>query len=355
MLKRASFAALLSLVACASNGGANDSASSADEVKGAPLPAASVRTVTSSGADAIARHGETIFYTDFQNVELRSVPLAGGASKVLWKGRTQPMDQLGDIALDDKDIYFVEDGQIIRIPQEGGRWDIVIRNSKDFPGDIDLDDHFVYWTTGTIDHALIKRVAKEGGAPEVVYDGPRGGDGIAVKDGFVYFFGLDRTAPDSDKTEYLMKVEAKPHGAVTELARIENGAREIALAGDEIFFANKAPVTPGAAPTWGIRAVPKSGGQSRTVAELGESNDLQPYSLSAAGNDLYWSQSMTFDWHQNPPGQHDAKVFTTATSGSAPPRELATKLDGAPLLAVAENACPVWGGRFEIATVDRCR
>jgi hypothetical protein len=349
MLKRASFLALLSLVACASSG-ANDSGSSADEVKGAPAPA-TVRTVAPSGADMIARNADTIFYTDFQNVELRSVPVAGGPSKVLWKGRTQPMDQLGDIALDDRDIFFVEDGQILRIPQGGGHWDIVIRNSTDFPGDIDLDEQYVYWTTGTIDHALIRRVAKDGGAPETIYDGPRGGDGISVKDGFVYFFGLDRTAPDSDKTEWLMKVEAKPHGAVTELARIEGGARDITISGDELFFANKM----GHPASWGIRAVPKNGGSLRTVAELGESNDLQPYSLSAASNTLYWSQSMTFDWSKSPPGQHDAKVLSIATTGAAAPTELATNLDGAPILAVAENACPAWGGRFEIATVDRCR
>lgn len=349
MLKRASFVALLSLVACASTG-ANDSASSADEVKGAPPPPASVRTVTSSGADAITRNADTIFYTDFQNVELRSVPVAGGASKVLWKGRTQPMDQLGDIALDDKDIFFVEDGQIIRIPQEGGHWEIVIRNSKDFPGDIDLDDQFVYWTSADIDHALIRRVPKDGGAPETIYDGPRGGNGISVKDGFVYFFGLDRSASDSDRTQWLMKVEAKPHGAVTELAKIEGGAREIVVSENEIFFGNKM----GDPASWGIRAVSKNGGDVRTIAELGESNDFQPYSLSAAGNTLYWSQSMTFDWAQNPPGQHDAKVLSIAMSGASKPTEIATKLDGAPILAVTENACPAWGGRFEIATVDRC-
>jgi hypothetical protein len=347
MLTRASFLGLLSLVACASSSGANDSASSADEVNGAPT----VRTVAPSGADMLARNADTVFYTDFQNVELRSVPFAGGPSKVLWKGRTQPMDQLGDIALDEHDIFFVEDGQIIRIPQAGGHWDIVIRNSKDFPGDIDLDDQYVYWTTATIEHALVRRVAKDGGAPETIYDGPRGGDGISVKDGFVYFFGLDRTAPDSDRTQWLMKVEAKPHGAVTELARIEGGAREIAISGDEIFFASKM----GAPASWGIRAVSKNGGGLRTVAELGESNDLQPYSLRAASNTLYWSQSMTFDWHQNPPGQHDAKVLSIATRGASAPTELATKLDGAPILAVTENACPAWGGRFEIATVDRCR
>lgn len=347
MLKPVSFVALLSLAACATQG--NDAASSANDVTGAPAPA-SVRTVISSGADAIARSGDTIFYTDFQNIELRSVPVAGGASKVLWKGRSQPMDQLGDIALDDKDVFFVEDGQILRIPQGGGRWDIVIRNSKDFPGDIDLDDHYVYWTSATIDYAVIRRVSKDGGAPETIYDGPRGGDGIAVKDGFVYFFGLDRDAPSSDKTEWLMKVEAKPHGAVTEIAKIEGGAREITLSNDEIFFANKA----GDPASWAIRAVSKNGGDVRTVATLGESNDLQPYSLTASANKLYWSQSMTFDWHQSPPGQHDAKVLSIATTGATAPREVATQLDGAPLLAVSGDACPVWGGRFEIATVDRC-
>lgn len=346
MLKHASFVALLSLVACAgATSTANESASNADEVK-----AASVRTVTSSGADAIVRSADTVFYTDFQNVEVRSVPVAGGASKVLWKGRSQPMDQLGDIAIDDKDLFFVEDGQIIRIPQDGGHWDILVRNAKDFPADIALDDHFVYWTSANIDHALIRRVSKEGGAPETIYDGPRGGAGLAVNDGFVYFFGLDRTAPDSDKTQWLMKVEAKPSGAVTELARIENGARDITLSGDEVFFANKV----GNPASWGIRAVSKGGGRVRTVADLGESNDVQPYSLSASGHTLYWSQSMTFDWAQNPPGQHDAKVLSIETTGAATPTEIATKLDGAPVLAVAENVCPAWGGRFEIATVDRC-
>jgi hypothetical protein len=348
MLKRASFAALFALVACASGGPHDDPAASADEVNAS---SAAVRTVTSSGADAIARGGDTVFFTDFEHVELRSVPVAGGASKVLWKGRTQPMDQLGDIALDDKDIFFVEDGQILRIPQEGGHWDIVIRNSTDFPGDIDLDDSYVYWTLGTVDHALIRRVSKNGGAPETIYDGPRGGNGIAVKDGFVYFFGLDRTAPDTDKTQYLMKVEAKPHGAVTELATIENGAREITLSGDEIFFANKS----GEPAAWGIHAVKTSGGAPRTVATLGESNDVQPYSLTAAGDTLYWSQSQTFDWHASPPGKHDAKILSIATTGATAPHEVAADLDGAPILAAIEGQCPVWGGRFDIATVDHCR
>lgn len=349
MLHRASFIGLFALVACAAS--SNDVASSNDDVTS--VASTSPRTVINQGADSIIRSGDTVFYTDFVNIEVRSVPVAGGASKVLWKGRTQPMDQLGDIAIDERDLFFVEDGQILRIPQDGGRWDILVRNATDFPGDIDLDDHFVYWTSGSIDHAVIRRVAKEGGALETIYDGPRGGNGISVKDGFVYFFGGDRSAP-ADKSHYLMKVEARPHGAVSEIARIENGTRDITLSGDEIFFANKSG-EPGATGEWGIRAVSKNGGAIRTVAALGDSNDVQPYSLRASGNSLYWSQSMTFDWSKSPPGQGDAKIFSLATSGTTPPKELATKLDGAPTLALTDDTCPVWGGRFEIATVDHCK
>ncbi|MBX3230605.1 MAG: hypothetical protein KIT84_00195 [Labilithrix sp.] len=307
-----------------------------------------MQSLTNSAA-AIARSGDTIFFTDFQNIELRSIPLAGGTSKVLWKGRAQPMDQLGDIALDDKYVFFVEDGQILRIPQEGGRWDILVRERVDFPGDIDVDATHVYWTSGNVDRALIKRVAKTGGAPETVYDGPRGGSGIIVKDGFVYFHGSDRSLPEGQKGSFLIRVEAKPHGAVTELAQMAGAARDITLSGDEIFWADKG----GSPAAWTIHAVKTTGGAVRDVATLGESNDVQPYSLVSDSKSLYWAQSQTFDWSASPPGRKDAMVFALPLTGGTP-RALAKNLDGAPILAQPNDACPVWGGRYDIATVDTC-
>lgn len=346
MFKRASLiAALLSLVACAGSSSTTENGSE-DEIIAAPP---TVRTITSAEVSGVARHGDTIFYTDFQAVEVRSVPVSGGASKVLWKGRTRPMDQIGAMMLDDKDVFFVEDGQILRVPQTGGRFEILVRNSIDFPADIALDDTYVYWNSGSLTHSIVRRVAKAGGAPETLYDGPIGGTGLAVKDGFVFFSGLDRTKHGEEQTHWLMKVEAKPNGAVTQLARIDGGRGGLLVNGDDIVFANRE----GQPAAWGIRAMKASGGPVRTLATLGESDDVAPISLVAAGGDLFWSQSQTFDWHANPPGKHDAKIWKLA-AGASSPRQLASGLDGAPNVAAEAGSCPVWGGRFDIATLDRC-
>lgn len=61
------------------------------------------------------------------------------------------------------------------MPQTGGRFEILVRNSIDFPADIALDDTYVYWNSGSLTHSIVRRVAKAGGAPETLYDGPIGG------------------------------------------------------------------------------------------------------------------------------------------------------------------------------------
>lgn len=293
---------------------------------------------TSAAPAAIARSGDTVFYTDLASDELRSVGVDGSAAKILWKGEAA----LGDIAVDDSDVYFVEDGRIARIPRDGGRWDVVVDDASWVPADIALDDRFVYWTLGTSEQALIRRVAKNGGAPETIYDGPRGGFGISVSDGFVYFHGPDRTRAD-DESEFLMRVEAKPFGAVTELAHLD--AHEMAIAGGEAFFAAKH------GDAWTIDAVPTNGGAQRTVATLGAE---QPYSLVASGGSLYWSHAQSFDWTLSEPAQHDAKVVALSIADGAL-TDIETHLDGAPLLAAAENACPAWSGPSAISAVDHCR
>lgn len=343
----ASSVALVSCLAClpfsvgCGAGGDDDANGSESDVT-----AATSTKVTDASVSTIARHGDDIFWTDFTAIEVRKVSLGGGASTVLWKGRTSPMDQLGDIEADATDVFFVEDGRILRVPQAGGKATELVRLAKDFPSDITLDDTHVYWSSAEYGSVVIRRVPKAGGAIEDVYQGPTGGDGLVQSGGYLYFYGVARPASDGAPV-HVVRVGTTPGSSLEEIALFEGSVTGIAVDDTNVYVAAKSGA-------WSIQSVPLAGGKTTALATLTASNDDTPRFLSLADGKLSWARSQTFDWSQNPPGQHDGKILRVSTAGGAV-KELATGLDGASALVSQDGSCPVWGGRYAIETVARCK
>lgn len=144
---------------------------------------------------AIAADEREVFWADLQAI--RSVPIRGGAMKVLADIGTVPTD----IAIDAKRVYWSEasgpaageTGIIAGLPRSGGTVE-VIRQGGDAPQSIELAGSAIYWAEGSVEGEIagfgrIAEMPLSGGADLTVISGISASGGakpLAVGDDYVY-------------------------------------------------------------------------------------------------------------------------------------------------------------------------
>jgi len=108
-------------------------------------PAGEFTTLSLGGQpNALVLSEDAVVFTDYQKGTLSTVPLAGGAARVLAQGLAQP----SFLAADASDFYVtcVGDGTVVVVPRAGGV-PRVLAARQDFPQSIAVDGSHVYWTT----------------------------------------------------------------------------------------------------------------------------------------------------------------------------------------------------------------
>ncbi|MGB2753195.1 MAG: hypothetical protein WBC19_14155 [Pyrinomonadaceae bacterium] len=192
---------------------------------------------------------------------LRKVPLDGGAVTMLDNGEKYPQAEQGGIAQDEKYVYWNSGGEIARIAKDNGKREAVATEFVGIGIDMVLDTERVYWanhgyySSGTpITPSPIYSVAKAGGKAEIFADKQMAPGNIVVDDKFVYW-----TTPSS-----IMK-QPKTGGTpqVVLQASDREGIDKLEQDGSDLYFGFR-----GAGESrWALRKISKAGGEPQTIAK----------------------------------------------------------------------------------------
>ncbi|MBK7392963.1 MAG: hypothetical protein IPI64_06610 [Chloracidobacterium sp.] len=192
---------------------------------------------------------------------LRKVPLDGGAVTMLDNGEKYPQAEQGGIAQDEKYVYWNSGGEIARIGKDNGKREAVATEFVGIGIDMVLDTERVYWanhgyysSSTPIKPSPIYSVAKSGGKAEIFVDGQMAPGNIVVDEKFVYW-----TTPSS-----IMK-QAKTGGTpqVVLQASDKEGIDKLEQDGGDLYFGFR-----GAGESrWALRKISKAGGEPQTIAK----------------------------------------------------------------------------------------
>lgn len=192
---------------------------------------------------------------------LRKVALDGGTVTMLDNGEKYPQAEQGGIAQDEKYIYWNSGGEIARIAKENGKREPVATEFVGIGLDMAVDNERVYWanhgyysSATPITPSPIYSVAKTGGKAEIFVDQQMAPGNIVVDDKFVYW-----TTPSS-----IMK-QAKTGGTpqVVMQASDKEGIDKLEQYGGDLYFGFR-----GAGESrWALRKISKNGGEPQTIAK----------------------------------------------------------------------------------------
>ncbi|MEQ1922937.1 MAG: hypothetical protein ABL952_10565 [Pyrinomonadaceae bacterium] len=192
---------------------------------------------------------------------LRKAALVDGTVTMLDNGEKYPQAEQGGIAQDDKYVYWNSGGEIARIAKDNGKREAVATEFVGIGIDMALDNDRVYWanhgyySSGTpIKPSPMYSVAKAGGKAEIFVDQQMAPGNIVVDDKFVYW-----TTPSS-----IMK-QAKTGGTpqVVLQASDREGIDKLEQDGGDLYFGFR-----GAGESrWALRKISKNGGEPQTIAK----------------------------------------------------------------------------------------
>jgi hypothetical protein len=155
----------------------------------APTPEvfADTRSPTSSYINAIVVDQAAIYWTDWQNGQVLTLPKSGGVPRVLTDAARRP----GALAVDATHVYWTEDladgqGAVVSMPLAGGT-PLTLASGQSAPRGIAINATHVYWTA-TWDKTL-SRVLLAGGALEIVANAEVYPSHVALDDKFAYWVG----------------------------------------------------------------------------------------------------------------------------------------------------------------------
>ena len=192
---------------------------------------------------------------------LRKVALDTGAVTMLDDGKKYPQAEQGGIAQDEKYVYWNSGGEIARIAKDNGKREPVATEFVGIGLDMALDNERIYWanhgyysSATPITPSPIYSVAKTGGKAEIFADQQMAPGNIVVDDKFVYW-----TTPSS-----IMK-QAKTGGTpqVVLQASEKEGIDKLEQDGGDLYFGFR-----GAGESrWALRRISKAGGEPQTIAK----------------------------------------------------------------------------------------
>lgn len=95
---------------------------------------------------------------------LMKAPIGGGAPVAIAE-LDEVMGDPIDIEVDARNIYWTDEGTVMKIPIEGGTR-VILADGQRYPGDLEVDADSVYWTNGVGDSVM--KVPIEGGTPVIL-------------------------------------------------------------------------------------------------------------------------------------------------------------------------------------------
>lgn len=199
-------------------------------------------------------------------------PAPPPAPGVIASGQDSP----GVVILDENNVYWVNtttgsDGSVMRLPKTGGEPQ-VLASEQSFPLDLVVDAEAVYWTNTGIrsGEGKVMRVAKAGGTPVELAGGLDGPGRLADDEDHLYWtirsMGVMRVAKSGGASEVLVPASALSAG--------------IAVDAHSVYFMDTSAHE--------IRSVPKAGGEVATVASVPQAD---VYYMETDGENVYWHDS----------------------------------------------------------------
>ena len=165
-----------------------------------PSPSGAVMTVPKVGGTptTLASGGVSIglvvdaakvYYTDSSTYTVKSVPKNGGASSVLASNQDRP----GDMVMDDTYLYWVNraaGGSVAKVAKSGVN-PRTLASGLDFPQGIAVDATNAYWAMS--DAGTVMKVPLEGGVVTTIISDQTSPDDLAVDDSFLYWTTTSNT------------------------------------------------------------------------------------------------------------------------------------------------------------------
>ena len=192
---------------------------------------------------------------------LRKIDLATGAVTVLDDGKRMPQSEQGGLVADEKYLYWNAGGNILRIAKEGGTAEAVVTENVGIGIDMAIDNERIYWTnhgyysSGT--PSVPKPVLwapKGGGKSEKLADEQNVPGNVVVDDKFVYW-----------KTFNSVVKQPKTGGSLQVVFQggDDEGVVELSQAGDDLYFAYRSKGNS----RWALKKIAKNGGDAVTIVK----------------------------------------------------------------------------------------
>lgn len=204
--------------------------------------------------------GGTLADQNEGNSGLRKVALDSGAVTLLDDGRKLPQSENGGIALDEKYVYWNREGNILRIPKDGGQPDVVASDHVGVGIDMIVDADKLYWVNhgyysqGSPTVSAIYVVDKKGGKAEVFADQQKIPHCLIADEKNVYWL----TA-----SSVVKQAKAGGPAAVIHTISDQEGVDELSQDSDSLYFGWRSPGNS----RWGLRKVSKRGGEPLTLVK----------------------------------------------------------------------------------------
>lgn len=214
-----------------------------------------------SGDTVFATVGGTVADQNEGNSGLRRISVAGGTVDKLDSGARLPQAEQGGIAIDDKCVYWNAGGSIFRIPLGGGTAETIVSENVGVGIDMALDKEKVYWANhgyyspGEPAKASPLYSAAKVGGPAEVFAGPQLVPGnVVIDDEYVYW-----TTPSS-----IVK-RSRSGGDAKTVFQASDGEGVDGLQADagSLYFGLR-----GAGRSrWSLQKIAKSGGSHQLIAK----------------------------------------------------------------------------------------
>jgi len=203
---------------------------------------------------------------------IRKIDLASGEVSSVDNGENMPQSETGGLVSDDRYVYWNGGGKILRISKDGSKPEVVASENVGIGIDMAVDGDKVYWAN----HGYyspntpsapkpIYAVSKKGGKLDIFADQQNGPGNIVVDEQFVYWHTLNAVFKQP-------KSGGQPQAIYQ--ATDKEGIDLLEQDADSLYFGFR-----GAGESrWALRKIPKNGGEPQTLVK---SFSLKPFVIDA--------------------------------------------------------------------------